>query len=113
MKYFYRPSDDFPIQEYGRQIRVDGNPLFNTATLFKIGDKAIIVVQEHWLAKSKAKYWGAVNSRLATDIYLNPNFAEYFKTVATSDDYPVMQVRKLMWAIRMKPLKKEFWEEGP
>ena len=27
------------------------------------------------------------------------------------EDFPIVSVRTVMWALRMKPLPKEFWEE--
>ena len=41
-------------------------------------------------------------------------FLEYFRENAKRKNkdglYPTVTVRKLMWALRMKPLKKERWE---
>ena len=45
--------------------------------------------------------------------YSNEHFQEYFhkKAGAPKDDiYPTVTVRQIMWALRMKPLKKEKWE---
>ena len=113
MKYHYVIQETFPKQEYGVVVRMRSHPIVDSATLFQIGNKGILVVQEKWLSRSKARYWRFVDPALASDIYTHPKFADYFKKTATEEDYPIIQVRKLMWALRMKPLPKEFWEVGP
>ena len=59
-------------------------------------------------------YWGVVDPELANDIYISEGFEEYFRKFSGREKdgiFPTVQVRKLMWALRMKPLRKEFWEE--
>ena len=57
----------------------------------------------------------AVFVRLAGDIYFSPGFLEFFEENAAEPDeiglYPTVTARKIMWKLRMKPLKKEYWEE--
>lgn len=54
------------------------------------------------------------NWAIAGDILSNENFKTVFNKIAKvkipGGEYPVIQLRKLMWELRMKPLKKEFWE---
>ena len=51
---------------------------------------------------------------LTDKIYLRIGFKEYFDAHAKKKDshgyFPTVTVRQLMWALRMKPLKKERWE---
>ena len=78
-------------------------------------NKGICVVQYKYDPNTKSFWWGAIEPDLANDIYLNPGFGEFFKTHATCKDadggYFTIDVRKLMWALRMKPLPKNYWEE--
>lgn len=78
-------------------------------TLFIQKGKGLVVVQRRFTAKYV--YWDAIDPWLANDIYLHSKFPEYFEKTATDKDYPIVPVRKLMWALRMKPIPKEFWED--
>ena len=72
------------------------------------------MIQQYYDAETKSFWWGSIQPGLANDIYMHPSFYEFFKTHASCKDadggYFTITVRKLMWALRMKPLKKEFWE---
>lgn len=114
MKYYYEPSDN--AQVGAGEIYICDHPLFNKGTLFRIGSKGLIIVQEHYNKKTKARWWGPVVPWLSYDIYTNSNFASFFEKTASECDenglFPVISVRKVMWALRMKPLRKELWENG-
>ena len=72
------------------------------------------VVQQHFNPGTKMTYWGVLDPDLANDIYISEGFEEYFEKFSEREKdgiFPTVQVRKLMWALRMKPLQKEFWEE--
>ena len=73
-------------------------------------------MQEHFNEQSKARWWGSVDPWLAGDIYMNSDFNKFFEQHAAEANenglYPTVPVRKIMWALRMKPLKKEYWEES-
>lgn len=111
MKYYYeKPKTWSPAG----QIYICDHPLFNRCTLFMKGKRGIIIVQEHYNEKTKARWWGTIEPWLASDIYNNDNFKAYLDQNAQEIDknglYPIFTVRKIMWALRMKPLKKEIWE---
>ena len=62
---------------------------------------------------NKQTWWSEPNYALADAIYEHPRFQEYFDRMAREpedDLYPTVTVRQVMWALRMKPLKKERWE---
>ena len=45
--------------------------------------------------------------------YLHPCFKGYFDMrsgMATNGLYPTVTIRQIMWALKMKPIKKERWE---
>ena len=106
MKYFYEKPDRH-IQSYGEQIILD-HPVFKIGTLFEIDGRGIIFVQKRFTAKYA--YWDAIDPWLANDIYLHPKFKDYFQKFSREENYEIIPVRKVMWALRMKPLPKEYWE---
>ena len=93
---------------YGEEVILD-HPVYKMGTLFIQNGKGLIITQKRFAAKYV--YWGALDPWLANDIYLNLRFPEFFLANATDVNYPIFQVRKVMWALRMKPLQKEFWED--
>lgn len=112
MKYYYEPSEG----SYGAgETYICDHPLYNRCTLFRQGWLGLAVIQEHYDERSKARQWGPIAPRLAYDIYINANFMNYFAENASEADekgvYPTVPVRKIMWALRMKPLKRENWEK--
>ena len=113
MKYYYEKSNEWIG---AGEIYTCEHPLFNRCTLFRKGNRGLAIVQEHYNNKTKARWWGTVDPWLAGDIYMSDGFEDYFDRNAKERDsnglYPVMTVRKVMWALRMKPLKKEQWEVG-
>jgi hypothetical protein len=80
---------------------------------YKYG-KGLCVIQQRFSPHSKKTWWSEVSFELADAIYEQPGFDHYFKTHAREEDenglYPTVTVRQIMWALRMKPLKKERWE---
>lgn len=112
MKYFYEKPDKW----LGAGIVYPCNhPMYNRCTLFQNGSKGLAVVQEHFDKNKKTRWWGPIEPWIAGDIYLNSNFREYFEKNAKIPDerglYPTVKLRSLMWDLRMKPLKKNPWEE--
>ena len=54
-----------------------------------------------------------VDAWLTDDLYLHPNFKEFFDKRAgacTDGLWPTVTIRQIMWALKMKPLPKERWE---
>lgn len=60
-----------------------------------------------------AIWWDEVDPWLVDNIYLNPRFKKYFDErakTATDGLYPTVTVRQIMWALKLKPIKRERWE---
>ena len=112
MKYYYEKPAEYVS---AGETYICDHPMYNRCTLFRDGDIGLAVIQEHYNKKTKARWWGTVEPWLAGDIYLNECFDKVFHELAGNADenglYPTIPVRKLMWKLRMKPLRKEFWEE--
>ena len=112
MRYFYEfNKPNIPL--YGK-IFTNPNAYFRSATLYLAKGKGLCVIQQHYDRKNKCFYWSNLEYSLANDIYLNAGFKAYFDKYATATDarglYFTVSVRRIMWALRMKPLKKEEWE---
>lgn len=98
---------------YGSVYRCN-HPVYRVCTLYKERSKGLCVIQQRYNMKSKATYWSAIDPWLTDKIYLHDGFKEYFDSHAKrknqNGEYPTVTVRQIMWALRMKPLKKERWE---
>lgn len=67
------------------------------------------MVQTAFNDKEKTLYFTRISTSLANDIYNNPHFEEYFLCHAKEPVdglYPTVNVRSIMWALRMWPLDK-------
>ena len=116
MKYYYEKPEKWVGA--GKVYSCD-HPLYNQCTLFQSnnGEVGLAVIQEKYNKKTKARWWSSIEPWLAGDIYLNKGFEMYFIDHAKKADsnglYPTIPVRQIMWALRMKPLRKEPWEDPP
>lgn len=114
MKYYYEKPETW---DNTGQTYICDHPLYNRCTLFKKGKKGLAIIQEHFNEKTKARWWGTIVPWLASDIYKNCNFKNIFDQYANEADdrgiYPTLTLRKIMRALRMKPLRREYWEEEP
>ena len=108
MKYHYeQPKVVVPI--YGKRVELE-HPVYRFGTLYFEYGRGIIVIQKRFDPATKTCIWDSVDPGLANDIYLAERFHEFFMEHAMKENYPVFQLRKLMWELRMKPLPKEEWE---
>lgn len=116
MRYHFEEGE-ITVPVFGKLYYCD-HPLYSECTLYKIGKRGLAVIQQKQLIDpdsiAKATFWGAVHASLWNAIYISPKFKEYFDKYAAEPDenglYPTVTVRQIMWALRMKPLKKERWE---
>lgn len=116
MKYYYEKPEKWVGA--GKVYSCD-HPLYNQCTLFQSGNGKVglAIIRERYNKRTKARWWGPIEPWLAGDIYLNERFEMYFVDHAKERDsnglYPTVTVRQIMWALRMKPLRKEEWENSP
>ena len=111
MRYHYNKPDIY-LSKYG-EIYECNHPVYNICTLFKINKKGLAIIQQRFNPDTKNTYWDAIDPWLNDDLYLHPNFYRIFKSRASecqNELYPTMTVRQLMWALKMKPMRKEQWE---
>lgn len=114
MKGYYEPINR--IGKLKHAIIYECNhPLYARCTLYLKGEIGLAVVQKRFSDRSKVFWWGPVDPWLAEDIFKSDGFVEYFNKEANAADnnlYPTVEVRKLMYALGMKPMKKAYWEKG-
>lgn len=111
MRYFFNKPEIY-LSLYGTRYICD-HPVYDSCTLYLIGDKGLAVIQQRFDAYTKATWWGELDPWLTDSLYLNPNFREYFEKRAgecTDGLYPTVTLRQIMWAFKMKPIPKERWE---
>ena len=111
MRYHFKPPKIFP-KSYGETYVCD-HPVYNKCTLYLIGDKGLAVIQQRYLPETKSTYWSEIDQCLTAQLYLHPDFKKYFDDRAgecANGLYPTVTIRQIMWALKMKPIKKERWE---
>lgn len=111
MRYHYlKPTTYFNI--YG-QTYVCNHPVYDKCTLYIVNDRGLAVIQQRFDVKTKKTWWGEIDTWLTDDIYLNSKFKDFFKSHSAkcvNRLYPTVTIRQLMWALKMKPIKRERWE---
>ena len=111
MRYFFNKPEIY-LSLYGTRYICD-HPVYDSCTLYLIGNKGLAVIQQRFDVDTKATWWGELDPWLTDSLYLNPNFREYFEKRArecTDGLYPTVTLRQIMWALKMKPIPKERWE---
>ncbi len=111
MRYHYEKPELY-MSMYGRLYLCD-HPVYDSCTLFTIGEKGLAVIQQRFESDIKYTCWTEVDQWLTDSLYLHPNFKAYFDERAkepTDGLYPTVTIRQIMWALKMKPLPKERWE---
>lgn len=111
MRYHYKKPEIY-LSKYGL-THVCDHPAYNICTLFKMDNLGIAVIQQRYDSITKKTWWSDIDPWLVDELYLHPKFIEFFEERAsTSTDgvYPTVTIRQMMWALKMKPLKKERWE---
>ena len=111
MRYHYNKPTIY-LSKYGITY-ICNHPVYDKCTLFKIGDKGLAVIQQRYSKEYKTTWWSEIDPWLTDDIYLHSKFKSYFDKRAkncTDGLYPTVTVRQIMWALKMKPIKRERWE---
>lgn len=111
MRYHYE-SKPITRARYG-EIYICDHPVYSRCTLYRVKQFGLAVIQQRFDTKTKSTFWTEIDNDLVDDIYMSDRFYPFFKNRADApknDLYPTVTVRQIMWALKMKPLKKEFWE---
>ena len=111
MRYHHKSTK---IKEHPGFVYRCNHLVYRRAMLFKSEDgRGLCIIQQHFNRADATTYWTEIDYSLAGDIYNNPRFQHYFEVMAkepVNGIYPAVPVRKAMWALKMKPLRKEKWE---
>ena len=97
---------------YGERYICD-HPVYTVCTLYRIRDRGLAVIQQRYDAASKSTSWTEIDPWLTDVLYLHPDFMAFFEQRAgqcVNGLYPTVTVRQFMWALHLKPLKRERWE---
>lgn len=89
------------------------HPVYDTCTLFQIGNRGLSVIQQRFDEESKSTWWGEIDPWLTDILYLHPKFKRFFDERSgecTDGLYPTVTIRQIMWALKMKPIRKHRWE---
>lgn len=89
------------------------HPIYNKCTLFRIGKRGLAVVQQRYNIRTKSTIWTDIDPWLTDALYLHERFKAFFDERSDEPNgglYPTVTIRQIMWALKMKPIKRERWE---
>lgn len=111
MRYHYEKPSIYS-SSYGVRHFCE-HPIYDSCTLYLIGKRGLAVIQQRFDQATKSTWWSEVDPWLTDHIYLHPKFKQFFdeRSGMCSDGlYPTVTVRQIMWALKLKPIKRERWE---
>lgn len=111
MRYHYEKPSIY-LSMYGTTYECD-HPVYDKCTLYLINDRGLAVIQQRFDSESKRTWWGELDPWLTDELYLHENFRDFFDERAkecTDGLYPTVSIRQIMWALKLKPIKRERWE---
>ena len=97
---------------YG-EVYICDHPVYDRCTLYKIGNKGLAVIQQRYNPRTKFTRWTDIDPWLTDTLYLHERFKEFFDERSgecTDGLYPTVTIRQIMWALKIKPIKRERWE---
>lgn len=111
MRYHYKKPAIY-LSMYGTAYKCD-HPVYDYCTLYSIGNKGLAVIQQRFDPATKSTRWSQIDPWMTDVLYLHPKFKTFFDSRAGECEnglYPTVTIRQIMWALKMKPLKRERWE---
>ena len=111
MRYHYEKPKLYSSR-YGQTYEYN-HPVYSKCTLYLISKKGLAVIQQRFNALDKSTYWSEIDPWLTDALYLHPKFKSFFDERSgecTEGLYPTVTIRQIMWALKMKPIKRERWE---
>ena len=111
MRYFTeKPVSALSTRKYTYECN---HPLYSSCSLIQKDDKGLAIVQRRFNSRMKVFWYSEADSWVIDSILKHDGFESYFaKHGGECKDglYPTVTVRQVMWALKMKPLKKAWWE---
>lgn len=111
MKYHYEKPETY-TSAYGTTYICD-HPVYSRCTLYLIKNRGLAVIQQRYNNKTKNTWWTEIDPWLTDLLYLHPRFKSFFDSrsdLCNNGLYPTVTIRQFMWALRMKPIKRDRWE---
>lgn len=111
MRYHYEKPEMY-FSMYGTTYSCD-HPVYAQCTVFRLNNRGLAVIQQRYDRETKRTWWGEIDPWLTDALYLHPKFKEFFdeRSGECLDGlYPTVTIRQIMWALKLKPIKKERWE---
>ena len=112
MRYYFEKPTLYSTM-FGKTYHCD-HPIYNSCTLYLIGDKGLAVIEQRFDQTTKHTYWSEIDEWIVDKLYLNKYFRAYFEKFSGVKSekgfYPTVTLRQIMWALKMKPLKRKVWE---
>lgn len=111
MRYHYEKPELY-LSMYGSVYQCN-HPVYDRCTLYLIDTKGLAVIQQRYDPFTKHTWWTEIDPWLTDGLYLHPEFKRFFESRAGECKdglYPTVTIRQIMWALKMKPLKRERWE---
>ena len=111
MRYHYEKPLIY-LSMYGETYTCD-HPVYDKCTLYKIGNRGLAVIQQRFDEDLKSTYWTEIDPWMTDVLYAHPKFKAFFDERAgecTDGLYPTVTIRQMMWALKMKPMRRHRWE---
>lgn len=97
MRYHYKKPSTY-LSKYGETYNCN-HPIYNTCTLYKIGDRGLSVIQQRFDKDTKLTWCNDIDPWLTDELYLHTRFKEFFDDRSgecTDGLYPTVTIRQLM-----------------
>lgn len=110
MRYHCKVMDSVPM--FGETYTCN-HLVYSQCTLYKHDDYGLAVIQQYYDPITKHTWWSSIEKPYMNLLYGNPKFPKYFgeKAGLCKDGlYPTVTIRQMMWALRIKPIKRQPWE---
>ena len=108
--YFEKPS--IYLSMYGKTYECK-HPVYDKCTLYLLDGKGLAVIQQRFDKELKITWWSEIDPWLTDVLYLHPGFKKFFDErsgEAKDGIYPTVTIRQIMWALKLKPIKRQRWE---
>lgn len=79
----------------------------------QIGRKGLAIIRQRFDKETKSTYWTEIDPWLTDAIYLHSGFKKLFDERSgepVDGLYPTVTIYQVMWALKMKPMKREHRE---
>lgn len=111
MRYHYEKLN-VHLSLYGETYACN-HPVYSKCTLYLLDKRGLAIIQQRFDSDTKTTWWSEIDPWLTDYIYLHKGFKQFFDERAKEHQnglYPTVTIRQIMWALKIKPVKRERWE---